>query len=203
VIDVTDRWWLAIVVAGLAGMAGGLIYELLQARSTAADSTGQVETPHRGGASLLDLGLFASMLIGATAAVAFCFFNPPQELTTLTNGTSTTTRQYDALHLVALSLIVGSAGSSFFAAMQDKVRAALNAQSLELLVATHDDATTRIKELGQPGEAAVAIAETVNDLAGHALAVSRQERLRQIRGARRFKPSTNAPAGPTADPPED
>jgi len=180
-IDVSDNWWSALLTAAIAGLVGGFVYELLQARSTAANSTGQIETPHRSDSPFLDLGLFASMIIGAAAAVAFCYFNQPHETTTIANGTSTTIREYDALQLIPVSLIVGSAGSSFFAAMQDKIRAALNAQSLELLVSTHRDAVERMRDPEVPREATVAAAETVDALGSHAVAASRQAMLRRSR----------------------
>lgn len=82
------------------------------------------------------------MLIGATAAVVFCYFNPPNEVVVVEGTMSTTTRNYDAIQLVALSLLVGSAGSSILSAAQKKALAAVNATQIRLLTAGIDQTQT-------------------------------------------------------------
>jgi len=86
-----------------------------------------------------------------------------------------------------VSLIVGLAGSSFFAAMQDKVRAALGEQRAELVHQTLQSAVMpRVRDQEIPNHELLGAAEAVGKLSGHALAQARQERLRTQAGARKL-----------------
>lgn len=122
-------------LAAILGAVGGLAYELMQARRR---QTGMFERPRtvggRGRIGYWDFGGFASMLIGAVAAAAALWIFPPEVLVEMAaNGATTTTRQWDIVKLVGLSLIVGSAGASFLSAMQARALA---------LVKTEEAATT-------------------------------------------------------------
>jgi hypothetical protein len=110
-----DFWWtlcFALVFGGL----GGLVYELLVLQ-------GQIEIPHKAtategvqGATIAiwsfsyDLGIFARVIIGAFAAVAILWaFTPPS-----------------GLALLSTSLIAGSAGSSIFRSLSDRLLAVIS-----------------------------------------------------------------------------
>ncbi|MGA9755027.1 MAG: hypothetical protein WBV23_07775, partial [Desulfobaccales bacterium] len=94
---------------------GGIVYELLILQ-------GNIELPHKPDQDeitekfpyaipkfLFDLGIFARVIIGAAAALA--------ALLVLTPTTATT--------LLATSLVAGSAGTSVFRSIQDRLLAAL------------------------------------------------------------------------------
>ena len=114
-------------LAALLGGLGGLGYELMQARR---GQTGMVEMPHstRGG-RYRDWGVWANIVIGAIAALAALWIFPPEIKTTVNAaGKSVTTTEYDVIKVVGLSLIVGSAGSSFLSAMQARALALVKDQ---------------------------------------------------------------------------
>lgn len=114
-------------LAAVLGGIGGLAYELMQARR---GQTGQVELPHpvRGG-RYRDWGLWANVIIGAIAALAALWVFPPEVRTTVdAAGKAATTTEYDIIKLVGLSLIIGSAGSSFLSAMQARALALVKDQ---------------------------------------------------------------------------
>jgi hypothetical protein len=106
---VTTFIWL---IAAAVGAVGGLGAELLLQR---ADNTGTVEIPGRlKGTRFVDLGFPASLILGAIAAVAILYFFPPVTEKIIAGSTGAppqTTQEYDLV--VALSLIVGSAGPAF------------------------------------------------------------------------------------------
>jgi hypothetical protein len=84
------------------------------------------------GKGYVDLGAFASALIGAIAAVAAIWIFPPEVVTIVSEaGITTTTRQYDIVKVVGLSLIVGSAGGSFLTAMQARALALVKSEQVE------------------------------------------------------------------------
>lgn len=123
-------------LAAVLGAVGGLAYELMQARRR---QTGMFERPRTVGGNgrigYWDFGGFASMFIGAVAAAAAIWIFPPEVvIKAAANGDTTTTRQWDIVKLVGLSLIVGSAGASFLSALQARALA---------LVKTQEAATTQ------------------------------------------------------------
>jgi hypothetical protein len=121
--EITD-YWMMLAIAAVFGAVGGFVYELLQTRD--GQETGAVESVGRKvSGRFFDLGWLASAVIGAGAAVAILYFFPPT--ITIQEGEATTT-QYDLVSLVALSLIVGSAGRGIWDAVQQRVTAALNEQ---------------------------------------------------------------------------
>ena len=133
----TINYVVMILVAAGVGAIGGLASELLLVRR---EQTGTIELPGRiKGTRLFDIGFPAGILVGAIAAAAMLYFFPPTT-ETVTPGTAgeaaTTTVDYDLVKLVALSLIVGSAGPRFLAAAQARVLGALEAQKAETAVAT-------------------------------------------------------------------
>lgn len=151
-IPLMDGYDYAIMlgVAALCGALGGFVFELLQRRD---GNPGKIEVPwkpKRG--SFYDLGWIASVIIGAAAAVAVLYFFPPT-LSIDTGGQ--TTLRYDLVKLVALSLIVGSAGGSFLSAMQAQVLATLNEQKVQ---STRALAENEFRQLGQAAKAETEVA---------------------------------------------
>jgi hypothetical protein len=110
-IDVTDDWWLAPLIAAAAGLIGGIAYELIQSRR--GGRTGMIEVPGAKGNYLVDLGFLASMLLGAIAAAAFLIVYTPVESTV----DNVTKQEYSEIGLIAVSLIVGASGSSVLGAL--------------------------------------------------------------------------------------
>jgi hypothetical protein len=124
-----DSTWNTIVMLMVAfgvGAIGGLVAELLESRGK-LQIKGALELPKRVSSRYFDLGFPANILVGAVAAVAILYFFPPSQQIVTENpgGEPTTTVEYDLTKLVALALIVGSAGSRFLAALQARTIAAV------------------------------------------------------------------------------
>jgi hypothetical protein len=120
-----DYWIMLAIVAGFGGF-GGLVYDLLQARG---GNTGMLEfLGRRERNRYFDLGWIASILVGAAAAIAVLYIFPPT--ITIEEGKNATT-QYDLVALIALSVIVGSAGPSILEMAQQRVKAAVNAREAQ------------------------------------------------------------------------
>ena len=106
--------WLTLLITLISGAIGGVIYELLilhgniemPHKLTAAES---VENPHAVTQYMYDLGIWARVLIGAFAAIAALLVIDPETI----------------LKLIASALIAGSAGTSIFRSLQDRMLAAL------------------------------------------------------------------------------
>lgn len=122
---------LVIAVAAIAGGIGGFAYQLLQIRGK---ETGAIERPHKLRGNIIDLGWIASVILGAIVAVAALYVFPPLQEVKITaaNGQETTTQNYDVTKLVALSLILGSAGGTFLSALQGRVLSAINEQKAQV-----------------------------------------------------------------------
>ncbi len=109
------NFWIALFAAMIAGALGGVVYELLILQGNiefphrlTADEV-QEEFPYATAKNLFDLGIWARVIIGALAAVAALLVLAP----------STT------FDLLATAIIAGSAGTSVFRSMQDRLSAAL------------------------------------------------------------------------------
>jgi hypothetical protein len=144
--SVTDYVWL-FVVAGCFGALGGFAYELLQVRGS--QQTGTVELAGWRGEnrSFYDLGLFASLALGAIAAIAISYFFTPEVL--VKSGAAPNeviTTKWQIVKVVPLSIIVGSAGGAFLTAMQARVLAQLNAQKAATTAAVSKTAVAQIAE---------------------------------------------------------
>jgi hypothetical protein len=106
--------WSALIVTLLGGAIGGVVYELLilhgniemPHRLTAAE---QMENPHAIAGYMYDLGIWARVIIGAFAAVASLVVIDPESL----------------IKLLATAIIAGSAGTSIFRSLQDRLLAAM------------------------------------------------------------------------------
>jgi hypothetical protein len=153
-----------LVAAGL-GAIGGLGAELLLKRG---DNTGTIQLPSRlRGTDLVELGFPASVIIGAIAALAILYFFPPVSQTVtpgINGGAAKTTNQYDLVKLVALSLIVGSAGPAFLSTAQSRLMSALNAQKAGTAVDTGKNQVRQVAASATaavPGAVQAAVAEAI------------------------------------------
>ncbi|MBX3015360.1 MAG: hypothetical protein KF832_27820 [Caldilineaceae bacterium] len=127
--------WLALVVTLLGGAIGGVVYELLilhgniemPHRLTAAE---QMENPHAIASYMYDLGIWARVLIGAFAAVAALVVVNPESL----------------IKLLATAIIAGSAGTSIFRSLQDRLLAAVAQKESANLRATNTKLHDKVDE---------------------------------------------------------
>lgn len=146
-----DYVYMMLIAAGV-GAIGGLGAELLLQR---ADNTGTIEIPGRlKGTRFVDIGFPASLIVGAIAAVAILYFFPPvvEKITVRSGAPPGTTYEYDLVRLVALALIVGSAGPAFLSTAQSRVMSTLNAQKADTAVET---GKTQVDQVAESAKAAV------------------------------------------------
>ena len=126
-LDGTRDYVILLLVAAGLGAIGGLAYELT------LGGRGRIELPrttHRG--RYLDLGVWANVILGAIAAPASLWIFPPEERTTVNAaGQTVTTTEWNIIKVVGLSLIIGSAASSFLTAMQARALALVKTQEAE------------------------------------------------------------------------
>jgi hypothetical protein len=125
-----------LFVAALFGGIGGLAFELLQ---THDKDTGALEQPkmlEQGGRSYRDLGWYASVILGAIAAIAVLYVFPPQ-ITVDPTGNEAPAVYYNFVQLAALSLIVGSAAGGFLSALQARVLATVSEQRAQVAEAVN------------------------------------------------------------------
>jgi hypothetical protein len=123
-----DGWSDYVLLYGLAsvlGALGGLAFELMQTRRGA---TGTLEWWHASGKHFFDIGFVASLFIGAAAAAAALWLVPPEVTRVVTGGKTVTTREWDVVKVVSLSIIIGSAGGSFLTALQARALAMVKDQ---------------------------------------------------------------------------
>jgi hypothetical protein len=146
-----DYVWMVVIAAGL-GAIGGLGAELLLQR---ADNTGTLEIPGRlRGTRFFDIGFPASLILGAIAAVAILYFFPPvvEKVIVEAGKEPRTEHEYDLVRLIALSVIVGSAGPAFLSTAQARVMSALNAQKVGTAV---DTGQAQVDQVVESAKAAV------------------------------------------------
>lgn len=137
--------------AALFGAIGGVAYELVQNRS---GSTGSLSLPSLTGWSALNLGFISSMLLGAVSAVAVSyFFTPEVQVTKVVSHTTMVVTEWQIVKVVPLSLIVGSSGGAFLAAMRSRVLSELNAQKV---AATQAAGKAAVAQVAQVAKAAAA-----------------------------------------------
>jgi DNA-binding transcriptional regulator YdaS (Cro superfamily) len=120
---------LMLLIAAGVGLIGGIGGALLEMRRSEAEQ------------AKFWPGL-SSIILGGIAAVAILYFFPPQE--TVKEGTEVVT-QYNLAKLVALALIVGSAGSSILVALQARTTAALNEKRANSVIGA---GTASVEKLG-------------------------------------------------------
>lgn len=139
-----------LLLAAVMGAVGGVVWELIQNRRR---NTGTIELWGKlPGSRLFDLGGAASVIIGAVAAVIILLFFPPEVRIAVeaADGTSRTTTHYEIVKLISLSLLAGSAGSTFITAAQARIMAALSEQKAQ---AVSRVAQEQIKNMGEDTKA--------------------------------------------------
>ena len=127
--------WSALLITLVGGAIGGVVYELLilhgniemPHRLTAAE---QMENPHAIATYMYDLGIWARVAIGAFAAVASLVVVNPESL----------------VKLLATAIIAGSAGTSIFRSLQDRLLAALAQKESANLRAVNDKLHAKVDE---------------------------------------------------------
>ena len=157
----TTDYVLLFGLATLLGGVGGLAYELLLSRR---GQVGMIEVPHKvQGGRYVDLGVWASVIIGAIAAVAALWIFPPDVKTVVdAAGKSSTTTEYDIVRVVALSLIIGSAGSSFLSALQARALALVKDQQAKQTAAVAQAQLDHVKEAASAGATGADLASKVD-----------------------------------------
>lgn len=140
------RFWLMLLVTLITGAIGGIAYELviLQGNVELPHKPTEKETtekfPYADVTHMFDLGIFARIIVGALAALASLLFLHP----------STT------FDLLATALVAGSAGTSIFRSIQDRLLASI-AQN-DAAIAQNDAAEVRVKADRQNAKVAEAMA---------------------------------------------
>ncbi|HVO54821.1 MAG TPA: hypothetical protein VMT37_10445 [Solirubrobacterales bacterium] len=124
-----DTVWMLVVTFGV-GLVGGLAAAFIEWRKNCAQPSAKACNRFWGAVSCV--------FLGAVAAVAILYFFPPT--TTETSSAGETVTSYDLVKLVALSLIVGSAGASFLQTMQTRALALASAERTEATKATATEA---------------------------------------------------------------
>ena len=112
------KFYVVLLVVLIAGGLGGIVFELLNLQ-------GNIERPHAPSedelaaklayatvGNVIDLGIFARIIIGASAAVPAMVFIKPESV----------------LVLLAMSLVAGSAGTAVFRSLQDRILIAISQQ---------------------------------------------------------------------------
>ncbi len=130
-VDLNTTWntVVMLLVAGGVGLIGGFGAGLLEMRRIAAATTEKLGTTPPCPRESKWAGFLSSVVLGGIAAVAILYFFPPvQEVVTPgAGGESVVTTSYDLTKLVALALIVGSAGTGFLQVMQTRTLALASA----------------------------------------------------------------------------
>jgi hypothetical protein len=117
----SGRFWLMLLIALVFGGAGGVAYELLILQGNieryhpAEPAEVKEPYPYAIAKNLIDLGIWARVIIGALAAVAALWLLTPAT----------------ALGLIAGSIIAGSVGTSVFRSLQDRLLASLAQKDAE------------------------------------------------------------------------
>ncbi len=141
------RFWLCLLVALVCGGLGGVAYELLILQGNverphrAKDGKQETQFPHAVAMYLYDFGVWARVIIGGLAAVAAVWLLNPGS----------------GLGLVAGAIVVGSAGTSVFRSLQDRLLAALALQEVAGVRATAEQQTKKVEEVLAKVKAARAI----------------------------------------------
>jgi hypothetical protein len=138
-----------LLVAAGVGLLGGIGAGLLEIRrdpEKAKDSAGTI---------------FSSIVLGGIAAVAILYFFPPEEtISTTVDGMTEVVKEYNLTKLVALALIVGSAGASFLLVLQKRTMDLADAKD-EAAKKAGDTQATRAKA----SEALIGVGNQVPTLA--------------------------------------
>lgn len=127
--------WLGLLITLIAGAVGGVVYELLILQGNIElphklTSAEAVDNPHAVAQFMYDLGIWARIIIGASAALAALLVIDPETI----------------YKLIASALIAGSAGTSIFRSLQDRLLAALAQKDVAELRAVNQELGTVVEE---------------------------------------------------------
>ena len=145
-IESTSNTVVMLLVAGGVGLIGGIGAGLLEVRGDAKKAKECSKT------------IASSILLGGIAAVAILYFFPPEEVvgTETVDGVVKSIKEYNLTKLVALALIVGSAGASFLLVMQKRTLALTEAEK-----ETADAEKEAVKKAGDVETIKVKASETL------------------------------------------
>lgn len=132
-LDTTWNTVTMLLIAAGVGLLGGIAAGLLEMQRSKKEKEKEKEntTATKTEESSVKsnwLAFWSSVFIGGVAAVAILYFFPPQEVVEASGSEAGTITVYSLSKLVALALIVGSAGSSFLLVMQNKTLALAEAK---------------------------------------------------------------------------
>jgi len=136
-------FWLVLLVTLIVGAAGGIVYELLILQGNiekwhkATSEESEEKFPYAISKYMYDLGILARMIIGALAAVVGLWIFKP----------STTFSWF------AIAVVSGSAGTSIFRSMQDRLMAAMAQKDVTDLKRSLQLQASKLNELKQNLEA--------------------------------------------------
>lgn len=132
----SGSFWIVLGIAALFGALGGLVYELLTLQ-------GGIEVPHKATEGeppvkfpwairkfVRDWGVFARLMTGGLAAIAVLLIVTPGS----------------AFRLIATSIVAGSAGSSIFRALQERLRSMMAESKADQVTRAADDAEERVQK---------------------------------------------------------
>ncbi len=145
-INGTDDTVVMLLVAGGVGLLGGIAAGFLEIRSDTEKAKECAKT------------IGYSIFLGGVAAVAILYFFPPEEVvrSETVNGVVKSVKEYNLTKLVALALIVGSAGASFLLVMQKRTLALTEAEK-----ETADAEKVAVKKAGDVETIKVKASETL------------------------------------------
>lgn len=137
--SVCDTVWMLVVAFGL-GLLGGVAAAFIEWRKSWEKSEEKPKGKRR------DPGwsAFSCIFLGGVAAVAVLYFIAPTETIPNPSDPGETQTSYDLVKLVALSLIVGSAGTTILQALQGRVTAQLAAQEATQVKETTQDTAGQV-----------------------------------------------------------
>jgi hypothetical protein len=132
VLDSTWNTIVMLLVAFGVGLLGGIGAAFIEWRQRCANPAAAGQTCNPGWSA------FSCIVLGGLAAVAVLYFFPPtQEVLVPVEGKEPEKSiSYDLTQLVALALIVGTAGAAFLQALQSRTLAMTKAQQGETATAT-------------------------------------------------------------------
>jgi hypothetical protein len=153
----TWNWVVMLLVAGLVGMLGGIGAAFIEWRQRCASPElhANVCSPRK--------NVISCIVLGGIAAVAILYFFPPTKVVIESAGEGEPEENtfYNLVELVALALIVGSAGAAFLQALQTRALALASAEKVKTAEAT---AKTAIQQVAN--QAAKATESGVADASG-------------------------------------
>jgi hypothetical protein len=156
-LDGTWNTVVMLLVAGGVGLLGGVGAAFIEwrQRCSAANPAADRCKPR--------MGVFSCIVLGGIAAVAILYFFPPTETKEVIKAGEEVEKVtfYDLTELVALSLIVGSAGAVFLQALQNRTLALTKAQQAAAGTATAIKSIDNLpKQAEEATEAGVRAAST-------------------------------------------